>query len=248
VWNYLTIDSPSYSVAVARSTLALFHFDTLSSPPQRIRLAPDTLFYSSRELDFTAVGLERRLRSTCPVPPCLAPPADQDTALCMVHHPRGLPKETAAGCCQVGLCDEQYLRYEAPSDYGSSGAPLFTDSGDIIAMHVRGDHRDDSPGNQGGKLGEALGAPDPTQAWHTRYVSSPPPRSPRLGNGLEKSLSTAGAVRLCKAVRIGPILRDLRASVGPLPGEAQGPAAAASSPLQSRIDALPLGGRLLRVV
>lgn len=240
----------SHSVEVARGTVALFHYDSDSVIPHKIRLAPDTLFFTSRGLDFSAVGLESRLESAGHIPPSPGPAGEPEAPLRMIHHPRGRPKEVAEGCA-VGPCDERYIRYEASSDYGSSGGALIDPSGHLVGIHVRGDHRSDPDSS----IGEKAGQPEP---WHQRYLSSkraPPPGSLALSEPSPSSPSSP--TRLCKALQIRIILNQLRTALGgSIPGEVspvyrvsrgdlRKDGLLSSSALQSWVDVVPEGGRLL---
>jgi hypothetical protein len=61
-----------------------------------------------------------------------------DPLLC-IHHPRGAPKQASSGqrCGGSG----SLLRHDCHADHGSSGAPILTPAGKVVAVHI-----DDSPG------------------------------------------------------------------------------------------------------
>lgn len=56
----------------------------------------------------------------------------------LIHHPGGAPQQVSLRNNALLARHEQFLHYEADSDGGSSGAPVFNDSWQLVALHHGG--------------------------------------------------------------------------------------------------------------
>ncbi len=104
-------------------------------------LAPEELFLSDAELDYSLVAVAPR--------PGLAAygwlPLIADTgkllvgeAVNIIQHPNGEPKQLAIRHNQVVDELELFLHYRTDTDPGSSGAPVFNDQWEVVALHHSG--------------------------------------------------------------------------------------------------------------
>lgn len=107
--------------------------------PTVVRLAPERLFWTSPALDVTLVALAEPVPDNVAIVPlrAVAGPKVLDHVT-IIQHPNGGPKQIAAtNNVVVNLFDTrvQYLTDTLP---GSSGAPVFLDSWEAIAIHRAG--------------------------------------------------------------------------------------------------------------
>jgi endonuclease G len=106
-------------------------------------LSPETLFISSPDyhLDFTIVAIGNRISGEgnladfgyCPI-------SNKDMSTKpewanIIHHPRGGYKQITKLQNQIVAVSTDVLQYYADTDVGSSGAPVFNDNWEPIALH-----------------------------------------------------------------------------------------------------------------
>lgn len=102
--------------------------------------APDDLFKTSEELDYTIVRVKPKdgktagdtwgsldLRNGASV--------HMNQRANIIQHPQGRFQEIAFRDNQVKDIQENYIQYLTDTDYGTSGAPVFDDWFNIIALH-----------------------------------------------------------------------------------------------------------------
>lgn len=108
----------------------------------RYNLAPELLYCTSTELDYTVVAVNTK--DTPGRPPVSAwgkvllnPQADpiRNEHVVIVQHPNGQPKQIVLNANAVLEVETPYLRYSTDTMPGSSGSPVFNDLWQVIAIH-----------------------------------------------------------------------------------------------------------------
>jgi endonuclease G, mitochondrial len=104
-------------------------------------LSPETLFISSPDyyLDFSIVAIGNRICGEsdladfgyCPISKIDKPRKPEWANI--IHHPRGGYKQIIKN--QIIAVGSDVLQYYASTDVGSSGAPVFNDTWELIALH-----------------------------------------------------------------------------------------------------------------
>lgn len=112
------------------------------------RLDPQRLFLCSKvdELDFAVIAVGERLSGPAALDDlgfCPLSPADDKHTLGMnvnvIQHPNGTYKQVAIRNNLLTHRTDRSLLYETDTEVGSSGAPVFNDSWDVIALHHWGE-------------------------------------------------------------------------------------------------------------
>ncbi|HYU74202.1 MAG TPA: serine protease [Ktedonobacteraceae bacterium] len=93
-----------------------------------------TTFITDEVLDFTLVGLTQPVKSSYlrlrhgdkPV---------RESHLAIIQHPNGYPLQVAMRDNSLVYDDANTIEYLTNTDYGSSGAPVFNDNWNVIALH-----------------------------------------------------------------------------------------------------------------
>jgi len=105
---------------------------------------PDRCFWTDEELDFTVVAIAG-IDGTSPgekygVVPLIEPTgkALKAEALNVIHHPGGDRKRLSIRENRLMAADELWLRYTSDTRPGSSGAPVFNDQWEMVALHHGG--------------------------------------------------------------------------------------------------------------
>lgn len=121
--------------------------------PRTCRLAPDSAFYTDEELDFTVVAVADldgeppgAVYGTAPLFEATGK-ALRAEALNVIHHPRGDRKRVSIRENRMVAQDDLWLRYTSDTRDGSSGAPVFNDQWEMVALHHGGVERRDAAGN-----------------------------------------------------------------------------------------------------
>jgi V8-like Glu-specific endopeptidase len=139
--NQHVLPSPAH----ARRSLVEFNYQESATGEIRASkvfpLAPEEFFLSDTELDYSLVAL-------APHPGLAAYgwlPLIADTGKLLVgesvniiQHPNGEPKQLAIRHNQVVDELELFLHYQTDTDPGSSGAPVFNDQWEVVALHHSG--------------------------------------------------------------------------------------------------------------
>ena len=120
-------------------------FDAVGRPlePCVFALEPSTFFYCDRDLDVSVVAVaeetpDRRQRVArfgwlrLASSPDTIVPGEWVT---MVHHPSGRPKQVALRQNLLIKRDDRELWYATETASGSSGAPIFNDSWQVVGLH-----------------------------------------------------------------------------------------------------------------
>lgn len=113
-------------------------------PTDQWELAPDTLFVTDPALDYTVVAVAERdgqpPGSTYGHIPLIEQTgkAVMGEVLNVIHHPAGDRKRVSLRYNRMVAEDDLWLRYESDTREGSSGAPVFNDQWEMIALHHGG--------------------------------------------------------------------------------------------------------------
>ena len=143
------------TLAHAKNSLAEFNYQESANGEMHAStvfpLAPDALFLSDTNLDYTLVAL-------APDPDLAAYgwlPLIADVGKLLVgetvniiQHPNGEPKQLAIRHHQVVDELELFLHYQTDTDPGSSGAPVFNDQWEVVALHHSGVPKRNEKGEQ----------------------------------------------------------------------------------------------------
>ncbi|HYG52460.1 MAG TPA: DNA/RNA non-specific endonuclease [Flavobacteriales bacterium] len=111
-------------------------------------LDPERFFYSSEEgmLDFSIIAIGQLIEGDarleefgyCP----LSNSPDRHVVgmnVNIIHHPMGMPKKISIRKNVLSHRTEKTLLYETDTEHGSSGAPVFNDDWDLVALHHYGE-------------------------------------------------------------------------------------------------------------
>ncbi len=123
--------------------------------PDRCRLAPAGAFHTDEELDFTVVAVENldggeppgARYGTVTLYPATGKALKAET-LNVIHHPRGERKRASVRENRMVAEDDLWLRYTSDTRDGSSGAPVFNDQWEMVALHHGGVEHRDPAGNR----------------------------------------------------------------------------------------------------
>ena len=168
-------------------------------PSSSFRLDPQRFFAASPEdlLDFSVIALGARIAG--PATPeslghCVLSPEPNKHVLGMnvniIQHPRGNYKQVAIRNNLLTFRTDRSLLYETDTEVGSSGAPVFSDLWDVVALHHFGQPniaKLDAPGardfpvnaNEGIRI-SAIHA-----ALAAQLAGLPPPQRALLGQALD---------------------------------------------------------------
>lgn len=136
------------------------------------RLRPETFFLAHKALDFALVALDLQSQNgtqldTFSVLPLIGEEGKVriGEAVNVVQHPGGRVKQIAIRNNQLvdlpeGAGLDAYFHYEADTEKGSSGAPVFNDFWEVVALHHSGVPRTDAQGRLVDANGKVLGAAD----------------------------------------------------------------------------------------
>lgn len=141
----------------AASSLAEFNFqeDLNGNPLQRrsFRLDPQALFLTSPELDFTLVAVQEfstdgaALRDFGWVKLISEEgKAIKPEYVNIIQHPDGRIKQVALRENQIVDLLENFMHYQCDTAPGSSGAPVFNDQWEMVALHHAGVPKTDAQG------------------------------------------------------------------------------------------------------
>jgi len=129
-------------------------------PADLCRFAPDKAFHTDESLDFTVVAVDG-LGGAPPGAKYGSVTLIEATGkalkaeiLNVVHHPRGDRKRASIRENRMVAEDDLWLRYTSDTRDGSSGAPVFNDQWEMVALHHGGVERRDAAGNRLTRSGE----------------------------------------------------------------------------------------------
>lgn len=152
------------SASRAGSAIVEFNYqlglDGLELPPVRFRLRPDVFFKTSPddELDLTIVAVSNTSDSSASTPlstfgfnPLSAREGEilAGESVTVIQHPGGELKQIALRenhVLRFPNTEDRFLYYETDTTPGSSGAPVFNDQWEVVALHHSGFPERDSRG------------------------------------------------------------------------------------------------------
>lgn len=124
--------------------------DGVVREPIRFNLDPHEVFFTSSELDFTLVAVTPIAESGVPIErygwlpliPLSGKTVDGEWVT-IIQHPGSEPKQIAIHASQiikldpddVGVNLEHFIHYSTDTEPGSSGAPVFNDQWQVVAIH-----------------------------------------------------------------------------------------------------------------
>lgn len=129
-------------------------------PYETCRFEPDRCFWTSEELDFTVVAVAdlngRPPGEKYGTVPLIAQTgkAVKAEVLNVIHHPGGNRKRLSIRANRMVAEDELWLRYTSATLPGSSGAPVFNDQWEMVALHHGGVPMRDPHGVQLDRAGQ----------------------------------------------------------------------------------------------
>lgn len=129
-----------------RDAMAVFSFEQESSgtwkTPKSVTCSGDQ-FLSDRDLDFAVVSLDAAHDIPPPLPLSSKVPIAVGDAVFIIQHPNGGPKQVVLSGNETTSVGDTTIGYRTDTYFGSSGAPVFDDDWDVVALHrgaVRGHH------------------------------------------------------------------------------------------------------------
>lgn len=139
-------DSAAHSTAEFEVELDSFFVE---KKIRKFHLRPDQLFFSDKALDFTFVRVAPRAADDFPLAQYGHLPLIQRTGkaingefVSIIQHPEGKLKKLVIRDNQIvtiGECDEAcedvFIHYTSDTEPGSSGAPVFNDQWQVVALH-----------------------------------------------------------------------------------------------------------------
>jgi endonuclease I/V8-like Glu-specific endopeptidase len=224
------------TAATAAGSVAEFGYvegdDDRALPAVRFALEPDAFFATDPALDYTAVAVRDRSVDGQPLStwgwvPLIAQQGKviKGEMVNIVQHPGGEPKQVALRENQVVDLLADFLHYRTDTAPGSSGAPVFNDEWEMVALHHSGVPARDASGRllaiDGSLWTEAMGE------HRLRWVANEGARVSRVVSHLHGQA-------------LGAIQRDLLAQTltpPEPPVEAAGTSGIAGRPLVAAADA-----------
>lgn len=124
--------------------------DGVIRDPVQFNLDPDDIFFTSAELDITLVAVSPIAENGVPLDrfgwlPLIPLPGKTVDGewVTIIQHPGGLPKQIAIHASQIVKLDPKtvdvdltrFIHYSTDTEPGSSGAPVFNDQWQMVALH-----------------------------------------------------------------------------------------------------------------
>lgn len=123
----------------------------IASPDLRLFM-PDIFFLTSIELDFSLIAVANSISGRHPGDkygflPMIGDKgkAIRGNPLNLIHHPGGEPTSVAIRSNLMVAEDGDWIQYQGDTRRGSSGAPVFNDQWELVALH-HGGYEDESSG------------------------------------------------------------------------------------------------------
>lgn len=132
------------SLNVAADAFVEFNFErsiaNLDKPVTRIKCRPDMGFATNpgKQQDWTVVRLEGDVNSQWGAIPFSPGKVAKENRVIIIQHPAGGPKQIALTHNMVTYADEHIVQYLTDTMPGSSGAPVFNEAWEIVALHHSG--------------------------------------------------------------------------------------------------------------
>lgn len=172
--------------------------EIVSGPRFRLDAARFWITSPTGELDCTLVALGDAAGGSgdAPRPLTLDDRHDKHAlgiSLNLIHHPAGAPQQVTLRNNALLARHEQFLHYEADSEGGSSGAPVFNDAWQLVALHHGATEENGSLVNEGIRLSAI-----------TDWLKATLPSLPLPQQSLLMQALTAQAPPLTSAARAAP--------------------------------------------
>ena len=139
------------AASVASSTIGFnYWFDVAGHPPadpDEFELGADLFHVSDKDLDFAVVGVRDRSLAGAAIAErrflrliAESGKVREKDFVTILQHPDGVPMQIALRENEVVRAGEHepYLWYKTDTAHGSSGAPVFNDSFQVVALHANG--------------------------------------------------------------------------------------------------------------
>lgn len=140
--NHHVVPGPDDAAGMAVQLGYEYDDDGGEQPCTSIRLAPESVFFTVpvSELDFTVVALAEKTPEPTGHVPLIAGGGKvlKAESLNVIHHPGGDRKRVSLRNNRLVSQDEKWLRYTSDTRHGSSGAPVFNDQWEMVALHHGG--------------------------------------------------------------------------------------------------------------
>jgi endonuclease G, mitochondrial len=149
--NHHVIANPSEATQAEAEFGYEHDLDGVLAEPVQFNLRPEEIFYTSPELDFTFIALAPLSQNNVPLDrygrlPLLpvSGKALPGEWVSIIQHPGGQPKQIAIRSSEVigldpkevpGINVEDFIHYSTDTEPGSSGAPVFNDQWQVVALH-----------------------------------------------------------------------------------------------------------------
>jgi endonuclease G len=226
------------ATAAAQATVVFDdELDERGRPRRRtiFRLAPErcALFSDEEDLDYALIAVGERVQGEatleelgyCPI--SFTPDRHRKGMnVNIIQHPEGMPKTIAIRHNLLTARTDTRLLYETDTDFGSSGAPVFNDQWDVVALHHYGASSGEglAPASAGVDAGHARGVVGKTDlaapakagggqagpARETPTRRNAPARNTARGDRSIRKTAAAASTRPAAAVRLhvseGPAL------------------------------------------
>lgn len=104
--------------------------------PEEYTCDAKTTFITNKPLDYTLVALNTNAdkgRAVLPLQPDAA--LKPGSHIAIIQHPSGEPLQVAIRDNSLQFSDDKTIEYLTNTEYGSSGAPVFNDNWELIALH-----------------------------------------------------------------------------------------------------------------
>ena len=142
--NHHVVRTPDEAAGMAVEFAYEYDEDGESRDEDRWPLAPGDCFVTDPDLDYTVVAVAlREGRPPGETYGCIPLIGQTGKAvigevLNVIHHPAGQRKRVSLRFNRMVAEDDLWLRYESDTREGSSGAPVFNDQWEMVALHHGG--------------------------------------------------------------------------------------------------------------
>jgi len=207
-------------------------------PRTIFRLAPEhcAVFSDEQDLDYAIIALGERVQGEATVadlgynPISFTPDRHRKGMnVNIIQHPEGMPKTIAIRNNLLTARTDTRLLYETDTDFGSSGAPVYNDQWDVVALHHYG-----APSSAATPVAQKATRGKKTAAKTARKTAT------------ATAATMADATQVNEGIRISSIYQDLQSRLAQLQPDAAAlirdalalwvaPAPVAGKPLERRV-------------
>jgi endonuclease G len=226
------------------------------APSYRFAVRGDLFYIANQQLDFSLVAMDLDGRTTLAqfgYHRLIAEPNKirEGESITLIQHPGGERRQFAIRENQLAKILDQFLWYRSDTAPGSSGAPAFNDSYQVVALHHSGAARRDAEGRYVLRDGRTVASLDGVDDSQVDWVANEGLRVSVLCSFLRANLHRDNpfAHELFQAMQGGDVMSQALAGNVPAPSlsgpEAAGPTAVSGNlltiPLQLQVS-LAIGG------